>query len=72
MKIEHGDSLRDRVAKLEQRNTRVEADKAWETCWMRKLFIAGITYLIVSLYLPILGVEKSSVSNGPDAECFKR
>lgn len=41
------------------RNARVEADKAWETCWMRKLFIAGITYLIVSLYLPILGVEKS-------------
>ena len=42
-----------------ERNARVEADKAWETSWTRKLFIAGITYGVVSLYLPVLGVEKS-------------
>lgn len=41
------------------RNARVEADKAWETSWTRKLFIACITYVVVSLYLPFLGVEKS-------------
>lgn len=44
---------------LLERNARVEADKAWETSWTRKLFIAGITYVVVTLYLPVLGVEKS-------------
>ena len=42
-----------------ERNARVEADKAWETSWTRKLFIAGITYVVVTLYLPVLGFEKS-------------
>ncbi len=41
------------------RNARVEADKAWETCFTRRLFIASITYIIVTLYLPFLGVEQS-------------
>ncbi|MFZ1249428.1 MAG: hypothetical protein WAQ24_03835 [Candidatus Saccharimonadales bacterium] len=51
MKIEHGDSLRDRVAKLEQRNTRVEADKAWETSWVRRGAIMLLTYFTVVAYL---------------------
>jgi len=41
------------------RNTRVESDKAWETSLTRKLFIAGITYIVVALYLPVLGVQQS-------------
>lgn len=41
------------------RNARVEADKAWETSWTRKLFIAAITYAVVALYLPFLGVTQS-------------
>ncbi len=44
---------------LAQRNARVESDKAWETSWTRKLFIALLTYVIVSLYLPVLGVQQS-------------
>lgn len=27
-----------------ERNKRVEADKAWETSWTRRLFIAVLTY----------------------------
>lgn len=41
------------------RNARVEADKAWETSWTRKLSIAGLTYLILVFYLPLLGVPNS-------------
>ena len=44
-------SLEERVANLEARNKRVEADKAWETSWTRRLTIMGLTYLTVVFYL---------------------
>ncbi len=34
-----------------ERNKRVEADKAWETSWTRRLFIGLITYGSSSLLL---------------------
>lgn len=40
------------------RNARVEADKAWETSWTRKLIITALTYVIVMLYLTMLGMER--------------
>jgi len=40
-----------RIEKLEARNRRVEADKAWETSWQRRLAIMILTYLVVILYL---------------------
>ena len=43
--------LETRVKKLEARNKRVELNKAWETSWTRKITIAGLTYLVVWLYL---------------------
>lgn len=45
------DSLEERVAALETRNRRVEADKAWETSWVRRISIMGLTYLVVVSYL---------------------
>jgi hypothetical protein len=44
-------TLDERVAKLEARNQRVEADKAWETSWARRLAIMLLTYLTVVCYL---------------------
>lgn len=43
--------LEDRIALIEQRNSRVEADKAWETSWARKVSIAFVTYIVVAAYL---------------------
>lgn len=40
-----------RIEKLEARNKRVEADKAWETSWVRKLSIMALTYIVVVCYL---------------------
>lgn len=42
---------------IRERNARVEADKAWETSWTRRLIIAGGTYIIVCVYLMVLGVQ---------------
>jgi len=43
--------LLERIEKLENRNKRVEADKAWETSWSRRLSIMTLTYLVVVVYL---------------------
>ncbi|MGB4800369.1 MAG: hypothetical protein WBP03_02530 [Candidatus Saccharimonadales bacterium] len=44
-------SLEERISTLESRNTRVEADKAWETSWVRRGAIMALTYLTVVAYL---------------------
>lgn len=44
-------NLEERVSKIEKRNLRVEADKAWEASLSRKLIIALLTYLIIAIYL---------------------
>ena len=44
-------SIEERLARIESRNSKVEADKAWETSWTRKIAIMVLTYLVVSAYL---------------------
>jgi hypothetical protein len=39
------------IHQLQQRNRRVETDKAWETSWTRKLSIAALTYLAANIFL---------------------
>lgn len=43
--------LVERIEKLEARNKRVEADKAWEVSWTRRAAIMVLTYLVVASYL---------------------
>lgn len=44
------------IKALEERNARVEADKAWETSWARRLFIAAVTYIIAATYMNYVGL----------------
>ena len=44
-------TLEERVSKIEERNSKVEMDKAWEGSWTRKILIAIFTYLSIALYL---------------------
>ena len=44
-------NLENRVAAIEARNKKVEADKAWETSWLRRLSIAVLTYLTIAVFL---------------------
>jgi hypothetical protein len=44
-------NLLRRIEQLEARNKRVEADKAWETSWTRRVLIMVLTYLVVICYL---------------------
>lgn len=44
-------NLEKRVAAIEERNRRVEMDKAWETSWTRRISITLLTYVVVAVYL---------------------
>lgn len=43
-------TIEERLAVIEARNERVEADKAWETSWTRRLSIMLLTYAVIVLY----------------------
>lgn len=43
-------SLEKRVKAIEERNNRVEKDKAWETSLTRKIIILLLTYTVVVLF----------------------
>lgn len=45
--------LEKRVTDIENRNKRVEGDKAWETSTLRKILIVVLTYIFAVLYLKI-------------------
>lgn len=45
------------LKELQERNRRVELDKAWETSITRRVFIAIITYLTALLFLWMMDVE---------------
>ena len=47
-------STKERITKIEERNKRVELDKAWETSLTRRLSIAALTYIVVVCYLIII------------------
>lgn len=45
------DQLQQALAAIQERNTRVEMQKAWEGSFTRRLFIALVTYTIAYLYM---------------------
>jgi len=42
------------LEEIKERNVRVEADKAWETSWVRRLFIAVVTYANAWVWLALI------------------
>ena len=69
--------LENEIAKIKERNNRVELDKAWETSWTRKICICILTYIVVVIYsylinknnniwlsslVPVIGFTLSTVS----------
>ena len=71
--------LEKRVEKIEERNKKVELNKAWETSMTRRICIMVLTYLVVLAYLflvdkinniflsalvPVIGFTLSTLSLG--------
>jgi hypothetical protein len=52
------EQLDKRITAIERRNHRVEADKAWEGSYTRRVLIIVFTYIAIGLYLKfVLNVE---------------
>lgn len=52
------ENIEQRIGALEERNKRVERDKAWETSFARKFLLVLFTYLAVGLYLQAIEVDR--------------
>lgn len=52
------EELQQEIEKIKQRNARVEADKAWETSWTRKVVIAVFTYILIVIFFYFAGLNQ--------------
>lgn len=78
--------LSERVSALEQRNAKVEANKAWEGSWARRVFIMLVTYVVAVIWLwvinesnlwlkvvvPVAGFLLSTLTIGPLKQVWVR
>ena len=51
------EDLQAAIAEIKARNSRVDADKAWETSRSRTLAVAALTYLMMLLLMAVIGVN---------------
>lgn len=52
------ETIEQRIEKIEDRNKKVEADKAWETSWARKVLLMLFTYLAIGVYLRVIKIDR--------------
>ncbi|MEK6873502.1 MAG: hypothetical protein AABW91_01545 [Nanoarchaeota archaeon] len=50
--------MKKEIQSIIERNKRVEADKAWETSFTRKLLIAIFTYIVIVLFFLVADLPK--------------
>ena len=50
------------IAKIKERNCKVEQDKNWEISWFRKIIIAVLTYLVMVSFMWSIKVEKPYIN----------
>ena len=51
------EDIEKRLTDIEDRNARVELDKAWETSATRRVLITVLTYIVIVLFLIAIGKE---------------
>lgn len=54
--------MRSEIEKIKERNSRVEADKAWETSSSRRVIISAMTYFTVVAFLASIGAPNPWVN----------
>lgn len=62
--------LQEKIRKIEERNRRVEGDKAWETSWTRKFVIFALTYCAIAIYFYAAGLPNPLVNSFVPALAF--
>ncbi len=54
-------NLENEIGAIKARNKRVEADKAWEVSWSRRVLIAILTYIVIVVFMIVADFEKPLV-----------
>jgi len=54
--------IQQQLDEIKARNQRVEADKAWETSWTRRLIILIFTYIVIVIFFLIVRLPKPFVN----------
>lgn len=52
------EELKKEIDKLKERNKHVEADKAWELSYSRRILLIIFTYLAIGIYLYAIQIPK--------------
>lgn len=55
--------IQKEIEKIKERNKRVEADKAWETSWFRRISIAVLTYIVIVIFFTFAGLPKPFINS---------
>jgi hypothetical protein len=50
--------LEKEINKIKERNKKVEADKAWETSWARRIILAILTYIVIVIFFYVASLPK--------------
>ncbi|OGI82242.1 hypothetical protein A3I95_03585 [Candidatus Nomurabacteria bacterium RIFCSPLOWO2_02_FULL_44_12] len=48
------ENLEQRIQNIEERNRKVEADKAWETSIARRLILVSSSYLVIAVFFVVI------------------
>ncbi|MFA5954791.1 MAG: hypothetical protein WC817_04635 [Patescibacteria group bacterium] len=56
------ESIEQQIQQIQERNKRVEVDKAWETSLARKIIVAILTYFIIVLFFTFVDLPKPFVN----------
>jgi len=51
------EQIEKEIALIKQRNERVEADKVWETSFLRKFLLILLTYLVIVLFMYFVEID---------------
>jgi len=62
--------LEERIVTIEERNARVELDKAWEISWTRRISIGLLTYAVIVIYLAVINNDKPFINAAVPAVGF--
>lgn len=51
------------IKNIQKRNKRVEADKAWEISWTRRIIIVILTYIVIVIFFYSASLPKPFVNS---------
>jgi len=52
------ETVEQRMQKIEDRNKKVEGDKAWEISWTRRVLLSLFTYISVGAYFGAIKIDR--------------